>query len=449
MRLPEGIEDDADVRAALRWLADVSGNPAGFGRRLRTAQQAYIDYTGAPSNFGRDPALSALGADVVGSFLAQAQSLLDGRRSFDQALASRCVPWLKQIGVNVGALANVPGAAHRARRMLEDASSDPDGPMLELVMAGNYAAEGEQVAFVPEQPGQARTPDVHLTVDGHSDCVAIEFKRLRAGKYEADEREMQRRIFRRAAEIVDGRQLSLCIDVTYNIELNDVPETYLADWLLRFLSSPLFTPGRYPWCDEFGSGEIRRANVEAVLEDIKGSSLYFGTKLARLLTGNPVREGGYNLAAGLVPDDRDPRFFQDFRYGSVVTWQCIAPAAMERKARHVKTKLAEAGRQVATQRVGVIHLAMDVELGCKSSDLRRQRNTEVITEFRAESLVVALYVHYLVPRIFEAHSWLIDETCDKFGHDGEPPTMMIFPGSQALGNDLPAWQQTVPIPGRL
>lgn len=449
MRLRQGIEDDTDVRTALRWLAEISGNAVGFGRRLRAAQQAYIDYTGAAGDFGRNPALSALGADVVASFLAQSQSLLDCRRSFDQALASRCVPWIKQIGVNVEALANVPGAEQRARRMLQDAASEPDGPMLELVMAGNYAADGEDVAFIPEQPGQAKTPDIHLTVDGRSERVAVEFKRLRAGQYEADERELQRRIFRRAAEIIDRRKLSLSIDVNYSVELKDVPETYLSDWVLRFLSSPLFTSGHYPWRDEFGSGEIRQANVQAVLEDIADSSLYFGTKLARLLSGNPVRDNGYNLAVGLVPDNRDPRFFQDFRYGSVVTWQCTAPVAIERKARHVKTKLVEAGRQVATQKIGVIHLAMDVELGCESSDLRRQRNKEVITEFRAESMVAALYVHYLVPRISESHSWLVDETCDKFGHDGDPPTMMIFPGSEVLGNDLPAWQQTLPIPRRL
>lgn len=449
MRLPRGIEDDADVRAALCWLAEVSGNAAGFGRRLRAAQEAYVDYTGASGNFGRDPALSVLGADVVASFLAQAQSLLDRRRSFDQALASRCVPWIKQIGANVDALSNVPGAEQRARRMLEDAASEPDGSMLELVMAGNYAALGEDVVFIPEQPGQAKTPDIHLVVEGRSECVAIEFKRLRAGKYEADERELQRRIFRRAAEIIDRRKLSLCIDVNYSVEVKEVPETYIADWLVRFLSSPLFTPERYPWRDEFGSGEIRQANVQAVLEDIADSSLYFGTKLARLLSGKPVRDNGYHLAAGVLPDDRDPRFFQDFHYGSVVTWQCTAPEAIERKARHVKTKLAEAGRQVATEKVGVIHLAMDVELGCESSDLRRQRNKEVITKFGAESMLAALYVHYLVPRISESHSWLVDETCDKFGHDSAPPTMMIFPGSEALDNGLPAWQQTLPIPRRL
>lgn len=449
MELPPGIEDDPDVREALRWLAEVSGSPSAFAGRLRAAQQAYIDYTSAPCNLGRDPTFSDLGSDVVASFLAQSRSLLDRRRSFDQALASRSVPWIRQIGVNVEALARVPGAEQRARRMLDDAANEPDGPLLELVIAGNYAAEGNQVSLIPEQPGQAKTPDIHLAVAGQSEPVAIECKRLRSGQYEAEERERQRQIFAHAAKIIDARELSICIDVNYSVELSQVPATYLADWLTRFLSSRVLTLGSYPWRDEFGSGTIHAADIEAVADDIEHSSLYFGTKLARLLSGKPVRDHGYNLAAGLVPDDRDPRFFKAFRYGSVITWQCTASASVERKARHVKSKLAEASRQVATQKLGVIHLAMDVEHGCESSELRRKRNKEVITEFRSESLVAALYVHYLVPRISESHSWLVDETCDKFGHHEEPPSMMIFPGSQPLGNDLPAWQQTVPIPGHL
>jgi hypothetical protein len=90
---------------------------------------------------------------------------------------------------------------------------------------------------------------------------------------------------------------------------------------------------------------------------------------------------------------------------------------------------------------------MDTEVGCDSSDLRRERNRLVILEFQSESLVAALYIHYLAPRMPEAHSWLVDETVDKFGAGRDPvPSMMIFPGSKALGNDLPAWKQSVPVP---
>lgn len=446
MHFQTGIEDDEDVRAALSWLAEVSGAPAAFKRRLRQAQRAYTEYTGDIAHKGRDPSLSVLGPDIVASFFAQSQSMLDDRRSFDPALASRCIPWIKQIGANADALSNVPGAAERARRMLEDAATAPDGTVFELVMAGNYAAHGEDVILVPEQPGKSKTPDIHLAVEGRTERVAVECKRLRAGQYEVEERELQRGIFRRAAELIEKWRLSLHIDVNYVVELSYVPESYLADWLKRFLSATVIMPGHYPWNDEFGSGEIRPANTAAVLEEIEDSSLYFGTKFARMLSGNAVRENGYNLAAGLRPDVRDPRYFKGFEYGSVVTWQCTAPSAIDRKARHVKSKLAEAGRQVSTQRVGVIHLAMDAEPDCESSDLRRQRNMAVISEFRAESIVAALYVHYIVPRISETHAWLVDETVDKFSHGGEPPAMMIFSNSRPVDNDLPAWKQTLAVP---
>lgn len=447
MWLPEGIEEDDDIRAALQWFAQVSGDAAGFYRRLRLAQNAYARLTADPSNLGQDLDLLTLGPDVVGSFLAQPQSLLNSRRSYDCALASRCIPWVKQIGVNIGALGKVPGASDRARRMLLDQSTEPDSALFELTMAGNYAADGEEVAFIEEQPGVAKTPDLRLFLDGCSDTVGIEFKRLRRGQYEVRERDLQRRIFARVAELIDERLLSLHIDVNYTVELKDVPESYSADWLLRFLSCPLVVPGHYPWHDEFGTGEIRPANVDAVLEDIRNSSLYFGTKLARLLASGPVREGNYQLAAGLKSDDRDPRYFEDFRYGSVVTWQCTASKAIERKARHVKSKLAESDRQIKSESVGVIHLAMDVEIGCESSDLRRRRNKDVILEFQAESPVAALYVHYLVPRISEMHSWIVDETVDMFGAGTGPvPSIMIFPGSAPLDNDLPAWKQPLTVP---
>lgn len=38
---------------------------------------------------------------------------------------------------------------------------------------------------------------------------------------------------------------------------------------------------------------------------------------------------------------------------------------------------------------------MDAEASCESSDLRRERNKQAILEFKSETLVAALYVHYL------------------------------------------------------
>ncbi|WP_316151020.1 hypothetical protein [Cupriavidus sp. BIC8F] len=446
-QLSGGVETDAEVLAGLNWLASASRDATGFWQRIEAAQRRYRQFTLAPDNLGRDPELADLGPDLVASFLAQAKSLLDSRRTYDIALASRCVPWVKQIGVNASELTRIPGASERARRMLVDRATAPDGPLLELVMGGNYANDGLDVAFVAEEPGHAKTPDLHLFLPGSAEPVAIELKRLRQGRYEQDERARHRRIFKQAAAIIDERHLSLHIDVIYTKELMDVPESYLAERLSRFLASPLVILGAYPWRDEFASGEIRSANLDAVREDMRNTSLYFGTKMARLLTGSEVRSNGYHLATSGIPDNRDPRFMDEVHYASVVTWQCTAAEALDRKARHVKNKLVEAERQVQSAGIGIIHLAMDAEVGCESSDLRRERNKQAILQFQSESLLAALYIHYLVPRMPEAHSWLVDETVDKFGAGRDPvPSMMIFPGSAALDNDLPAWKQAVPFP---
>jgi hypothetical protein len=222
--LPAGVEQDQDVDAALHWLAGVSCDPPEFWRRIEAAQANYAAFTDTSQNLGQDPDLGDLGPDLVASFLAQGKSLIDGRRTYDIALASRCIPWIKQLGANINDLARVDGAIERARRMLADARTAPDGPMLELVMGGNYAADGMEVAFVPEAPGQAKTPDLHLFVPGVTDPVAIELKRLRQGQYEQEERARHRLIFKKAAAIINAHGLSLHIDVTYTRELKDVSE---------------------------------------------------------------------------------------------------------------------------------------------------------------------------------------------------------------------------------
>src|SRR5262249_45444593 len=159
---------------------------------------------------------------------------------------------------------------------------------------------------VDEAKGEARTPDLRLSAPELPSPFFVECKRLGRGQYEQAERARHRQLFRNVAELIDARGLSVHMDVTYTRELVDVPETYLTGHLRQALSSPIVMPGAYPWRDEFGHGEIRRANLAAVREDTRDSSLYFGTKLARLLSGHVVRETSYHLAAGADPDPRDP-----------------------------------------------------------------------------------------------------------------------------------------------
>jgi len=444
----EGVEDDPDVRSGLDWLVSSTGDVGGFWERMECAQQTYRDCTKTPQNRGRDPELESLGPDVVGAFFAQAKSLLDDRSSYDFALASRVAPWVGQLGRVSAELDRIPGAVERAVRMLEKRTEPPDSTMFELVMAGNYASAGFGAEFIEEKKGGRKTPDLRITTSFLPTPIFLEFKRLRPGQYEIAERRRQKVLFRHVAALIDARQLSVSMDVTYTRALADIPDGYLADHLAQALASPIITLGSYPWRDEFGFGEVRGTDLGAVRQDIATNGpLYFGTKLARLLSGRVVRENGYNMAAAADPDERDPRYVESIRYGSVITWQCIAPAAIERKARYVKSKLAEADEQLAEHGFGMAHFALDAELHCQSSDLRRERNLEALRHFQPKSRLLAFAVHYLVPRISEAHAWLVDETVDHFSINGvADATRKIFTDSVSLSNDLPAWKQDLPLP---
>lgn len=435
-----GVEKDSDIAAALGWFATSSGDAAAFFARLSAAQLRYREVTTDVAARGKDLSWSDLGPDIVAAYLAQGKSLLDDRRSYDFALVSHVAPWLKQLGANLPALARVAGAPDRALRTLRNSKVLPDTALFELVMASNYAAEGFDVAFIEE--GTGKTPDLRLSRGESGRKWFVELKRLQRGNYEIEERSRHAEIFLELETFLHKQELSVDINVTYEKELMGVPVDYLSQQVKRALASPILLSGSYPWRDEFGSGLIRAANVAAVHRDTRESYLYLGTKMARLLSGRIVSENNYHLAVQASAHPEDPRYIDRMKFGSVVTWQCIAPKAIERKAKYVRSKLAEADEQIAGHGRGIIHIAMDAELHSEASDLRRQRNLDTLSTFKMGSQVAIVYLHYFVPRVSEDHSWITDETVDVFSRfEHPPPPFPAFPSSTTLDNDLPAWRQ--------
>lgn len=437
-----GVEKDTDIAAALNWLAACSGDAAAFFVRLCAAQRRYREVVAEDAVRGRDPSWSTLGPDIVAAYLAQGKSMLDDRRSYDFALVSHVAPWLKQLGANLPDLKRVVGAQDRALRMLRNVQVLPDTAMFELVMASNYAAEGFEVTFIEEGPG--KTPDLRVSLGKSGPELFVELKRLQRGQYEIEERRRHSEIFLSLDTFLQEKELSVDIDVTYERELQEVNVEYLLQRLKRALACPILLPGGYMWKDELGSGIIRAANVDAVHRDTRNSYLYFGTKLARLLSDRIVSENNYHLSARATEHPEDPRYIDRLQFGSVVTWNCVSPVANERKAKYVRSKLAEADRQIGDHGRGIVHIAMDAELHSDASDLRRLRNQKTLSTFELGSQTAVVYLHYFVPRVSEDHSWLSDETVDVFSRLEDPPDpFLAFRDSATLGNDLPAWWQRI------
>ncbi|HGL4465969.1 TPA: hypothetical protein ACKE6M_004853, partial [Klebsiella pneumoniae] len=152
-----------------------------------------------------------------------------------------------------------------------------------------------------------------------------------------------------------------------------------------------------------------------------------------------------NVFAFGQPDERDPRFISKIKYASLLTWRCINEVSFEKRSRHITNNLSEIEKQISNYGVGVGHIAMDVDVQRDVADKRREKNLEATKSFKLESKLVRFNIHYLVPRIDENYSWMVDETLDYFYNDkiihDIIPAVRIFPEAAAFNNDLPGWHQ--------
>lgn len=434
-----GVELDMDVIQALRWLAGVTTNPEQFSQRLKNSQDNYIEETSKKINFGARFDSKWHGDDVVAGFFSQAKSLIDNRRAFEISTASQIIPWVKQLGQNVVLLNKIPGAMERAKRMLESTTVYPDTALFELVLAGNYAAMGYEVEFIPEKKGIAKTPEFKCTFNKDVEFV-VECKRLQKGKYASREEDAHLQLIQPVEVRIRSKKMSVWIDVTYKCEVEKVP----GDYLLHHLSN--YCGKDYEWDDEYGVGFVRKAKLNDVKNDIESNgSISFHTKLARLLKGRPLDDNYYNVIVSGRPDERDPRFISKIKNASLVTWRCVCDESLEGRSRHIKSTLAEIEKQVSTYGLGVGHVAIDIDVQKEVADKRREKNRAIAEAFEIESELVRLNIHYLVTRVEENHSWLVDETLDYFCSNElvkyVVPLVQVFPGANIFDNDLPAWYQ--------
>ncbi|WP_417642679.1 hypothetical protein [Enterobacter kobei] len=434
-----GVEYDKDVADGLEWLASIQVDNKDFFERLSKAQRNYIAATSKSANFCKPFEPSWYGSDVVAGYFSQAKALLEDRRSYEISIASHIIPWVKRLGQCAQLLNNIPGAKDRAKRMLLNDKVMPDTALFELVLAGNYAAQGYDVEFVPERKGICKTPEFKCSI-GDNKFFFVECKRLQKGSYEINEKNEHLKKANLAEIIINAKRMNIWLDVTYTCEVKDAPEDYLA----RHLSN--FNKSVYEWEDEYGSGSITPYDVNRVRKDISvNGSLLLSVKLTRLIKGSPLADENYTVYARGRPDERDSRYITRLKYASLVTWRCIGDKSIESRSRHITKTLAEIDAQLIEHGIGVGHIALDVDVQKNVADKRRSKNYDAMKKFKTKADIVRVNIHYLVPRVDENTSWMVDETVDDFYvteiFKDAIPRIQLFPEAIVFDNDSPGWYQ--------
>lgn len=96
-------------------------------------------------------------------------------------------------------------------------------------------------------------------------------------------------------------------------------------------------------------------------------------------------------------------------------------------------------------RIGAAHIAIEVDVQADVADLRRIKNNKAISTFKFKSQIIRVNTHYLVPRVDENASWMIDETVDELMRNHQShdliPLVQILPNATLFDNGLPGWKQ--------
>lgn len=437
---------DEDVRRALDWFYEVSQDPDGLQQRIRGAQSHYLASSQPVGMKWPSGDQLLLKNDLIASYLAQVDAFLTDWRNYDLIVGGKLIPFVKQIGRSVDALRQMSGAAERVRRMLNPRAEHPDGALYELVAASRYMHSGWETEFISETA--ERTADLRLGESGGPKLIHLECKRLRPSMYELKEDTLIRRMFASLEELIHSRRLNVSIEVTFRKEMQEVPNSYLAERVASAVSSRIVVPSGYPWSDDFAAGLVKPSKITEVRRDIADSSLLVGPKMARLLAGKYLAEHSFLLALGALPRDEDGRFVDEIEYASVLSWHSQSPDSIEARARHILSKLADVDRQLADALVGIVHIGMDAERDVLTADLRRARNLQTVQAFRAESNIAEINLHYYLPRTTQSTTWMIDETVDWRARVQEPllddPRLLIVVESE-IESDIPAWQLEPPM----
>lgn len=381
-------------------------------RRAEVAKQFYRSLVGEaadPSGKGKyfDD------RDLFGWYLFLAEAFTDHPWNYEIIYGCRIIPIFVAIGRSLDQLEKIDGFADRARRVITDAKAQPNGPLFEILVAAAYANAGGKVTFRPEKPGQQRSHDLDVELEGKS--WAVECKRMEAGEYAEGERQRMRDLWRRPCLTMVREKRNILMNVNFKVELKEVPDDYLLQRAEKFLRRPLRA---HFWDDRIADGSMESLDLEPIQTALQDNYLLHPSpRFTELLTGAYQRADSM-LSMMEIKFTENPHFIKEMGSAVVCRWTSLSDDAVGKKARDIMKKLSEANDQLPSNVSGVVHVGFEA-LGADSIEQRRyEKIIETAKRFdRGESGLEIIYCHYFAPDPTPDEVWAIDETVQWIGRD--------------------------------
>ena len=145
------------------------------------------------------------------------------------------------------------------------------------------------------------------------------------------------------------------------------------------------------------------------------SWLYPGPQYTKMLTG---RYEPYDslLVVQRVKHAANPHYIDDVDLAVAARWKSFAEISIEKRARDILGRSAEANDQLPTDIPGVTHIGFEA-LGDDVIEQRRfERILATARNFdRGKTALEYIYCHYFAPEVSPEETWAIDETVQWIG----------------------------------
>lgn len=418
-------EDFKDLRTGVEWFKSFMTTDEWSARRLEATQRFYEMMVGnIPDDVGR----YFSNQDSFGWYLFLGEAFNDHPWNYEVFFGSRVIPLLAAIGRNLDTILKIEGIENRVKRIVGPEKSQPNGGLFEILVANAYVRDGADVAFRPELPGRQRTHDLDVHQD--SKLWAVECKRMEKSEYGERERIRIRELWKQPGLGLAQMKRSVIADVKFKIELFKVPDDYLLtktkDFVRKDMPSLL-------WDDSISYGIIGDLDLDPVQMALRDSVLMHpSSRLMELITGS-YRRNDNNINLLNIKRTSNPHFIDEIDTAVILRWQNQSEESIERKAKDILKKLAEASDQLPEDTPAAIHIGIEAVDG---DDIERRRYEKICAT--AESFdpgkkqLEYIYCHYFVPEAPPDEAWAFDETFQWIGRKRDGPRlqngMLVVPG---------------------
>lgn len=420
---------DDRVLLACAWLKSLVDSRS-MERRLNAAATCFSAAIVTAWSADRLPLYNP--RDKSAWYIFQASAYATDRLNWVPEEAVRIVPMLTRIGEELTILLSIPGAEERAARVMNAEKAQPDGGLFELLVALAYKRNGWQsVEFVPEQPGISKMPDIFVARPHRR--WAVECKRMDRSSYQTQEKGRSGQLMQPVHDLSLQLGRSVVMQVSFDTELSEVPDDYLVKKAQDFLDRG----HAHTWQDEFGMGTVRDVDWRLAHNVMDVDDVYFGSsRMIELLIGSYNHQFEHNIAGKWRPSPERPLWASAVYQASIISWQSNSYKASLRKARHFKSLIGKANRQLLGDRPGVIHIGVESWSGINVDSFRHFLNAVELSDFDPEtSRLRWVYGNYFVPEVTTRsdESWAMEETSAHYrigNHRTPPPApnyMMISP----------------------